>query len=61
MTEADRTLQRKFAGYVRLAADQVEVAVRGAVEFSFTPTASPEVAAIPALLRGWAQQLEQEG
>jgi hypothetical protein len=37
------------------------VAVRGAVEFSFSPTASPEVAAVPALLRGWAQQLEQEG
>jgi hypothetical protein len=60
LNEEERRLQRKFAGYVRLAADQVEVAVRGAVEFSFSPPASPEVAAVPALLRGWAQQLEQE-
>jgi hypothetical protein len=61
VTEADRELQRKFAGYIRIAADHVEIAVRGAVEFSFSPPASPEVAAVPALLRGWARQLEQEG
>ena len=61
MTEPNPELQRKFAGYVRLAADQVEVAVRGAVEFHFTPTASSEIAAVPTLLRDWAQQLEREG